>query len=81
MALKLARQISESLPEGAKRPVLIAVTGYGSEDDRARTTAAGFDLHLIKPVEPSLLVSSPSPLRGQKRNEVSAPRSARVSPK
>ncbi len=31
---------------------LIAVSGYGLEDDRRRTTEAGFDLHLIKPVDP-----------------------------
>ena len=30
---------------------LIAVTGYGQESDRARALAAGFDLHLAKPVE------------------------------
>jgi PAS domain S-box-containing protein len=34
---------------------LIAVSGYGLEDDRRRTTEAGFDLHLIKPVDPSEL--------------------------
>jgi PAS domain S-box-containing protein len=30
---------------------LVAVTGYGSEADRRRSTAAGFDAHLVKPVE------------------------------
>jgi CheY-like chemotaxis protein len=29
---------------------LIAVTGYGQANDRARTLAAGFDDHLVKPV-------------------------------
>lgn len=29
---------------------LIAVTGYGQESDRQRSRAAGFDLHLVKPV-------------------------------
>jgi CheY-like chemotaxis protein len=36
---------------------LVAVTGHGSDDDRARTKAAGFDLHLTKPVAPALLVA------------------------
>ena len=31
---------------------LIALTGYGRESDRQRTRDAGFDLHLVKPVEP-----------------------------
>jgi len=31
--------------------VLVAVTGYGQESDRARSMAAGFDFHLVKPVD------------------------------
>ncbi|HSS47554.1 MAG TPA: response regulator [Thermoanaerobaculia bacterium] len=31
---------------------LIALTCYGRESDRQRTQEAGFDLHLVKPVEP-----------------------------
>jgi CheY-like chemotaxis protein len=38
-----------------KRLVLIAVTGFGSEDDRRRTKEAGFDHHLLKPVDPNAL--------------------------
>lgn len=30
---------------------LIAVTGYGQETDRQRTSAAGFDRHLVKPID------------------------------
>jgi PAS domain S-box-containing protein len=40
---------------GAERVVLIALTGYGRDEDRARTQAAGFDLHLVKPVDPEAL--------------------------
>ncbi len=35
---------------GAK-PLIVAVTGYGQEEDRARAIEAGFDHHLVKPVE------------------------------
>ena len=35
--------------------MLIAVTGWGQADDRARATAAGFDHHCTKPVEPQQL--------------------------
>ena len=31
--------------------VLVAVTGYGHQDDRDQTLAAGFDHHLVKPVD------------------------------
>jgi CheY-like chemotaxis protein len=31
--------------------MLIAVTGYGQENDRKQTLAAGFDHHLVKPVD------------------------------
>jgi signal transduction histidine kinase/ActR/RegA family two-component response regulator len=34
---------------------LVAVTGYGQPADRARAQAAGFDKHLVKPVEPAAL--------------------------
>jgi PAS domain S-box-containing protein len=31
------------------RPVLVALTGYGQEEDRRRALEAGFDHHLVKP--------------------------------
>jgi signal transduction histidine kinase/CheY-like chemotaxis protein len=34
---------------------LLALTGYGAEEDRRRTQAARFDGHLLKPVDPDLL--------------------------
>jgi signal transduction histidine kinase/CheY-like chemotaxis protein len=36
---------------GNSRLVLVAVTGYGQETDKARTAAAGFDWHIVKPLE------------------------------
>ena len=35
--------------------VLVAITGYGQDEDRRRTSAAGFDHHLVKPVSPEQL--------------------------
>jgi CheY-like chemotaxis protein len=35
---------------------LIALTGYSQEQDRERARAAGFDGHLVKPVDPALLL-------------------------
>jgi DNA-binding response OmpR family regulator len=36
--------------------LLIALTGRGQEADRRRSTEAGFDHHLVKPVDPATLV-------------------------
>jgi CheY-like chemotaxis protein len=46
---ELAQHI-RARPETANT-VLIAVTGYGQESDRAHSLAAGFDHHLVKPVD------------------------------
>jgi len=35
--------------------VLVALTGYGREEDKAQAMAAGFDYHLVKPVNPDAL--------------------------
>ena len=35
--------------------LLIALTGYGQEEDRKRSQAAGFDYHLVKPVDTEVL--------------------------
>lgn len=41
---------------GSKRPLLVAVTGYGRAEDVRRTAEAGVDLHLVKPVHPAELL-------------------------
>lgn len=46
---EVARQLRLLPKVGGAR--VIAVTGYGSELDRARSQAAGFDFHLTKPVD------------------------------
>ena len=41
-----------------ERPLrIIAITGWGQEADRTRSREAGFDVHLVKPVDPTLLTS------------------------
>ena len=37
---------------------LIALTGYGQGEDRARSAAAGFDAHLVKPIEIEALLAA-----------------------
>jgi CheY-like chemotaxis protein len=36
--------------------VLVALSGWGQADDRQRSADAGFDLHLVKPVDPDVLM-------------------------
>jgi CheY-like chemotaxis protein len=31
--------------------LIVAMTGYGTEEDRRQTSAAGFNAHLVKPVD------------------------------
>jgi signal transduction histidine kinase len=37
--------------------LLVAVTGYGQNEDRYRSHEAGFDRHLVKPVDPEVLLA------------------------
>ena len=37
--------------------VLIAVTGWGQDEDKRKAYDAGFNQHLIKPVDPNMLES------------------------
>ena len=39
----------------AKSTLLCALTGWGQEDDKRRARSAGFDRHLVKPVDPEEL--------------------------
>jgi CheY-like chemotaxis protein len=43
-------------PVGGKRPLLVAVTGHGRDEDRRRSEEAGIDLHLVKPADPGQLL-------------------------
>jgi PAS domain S-box-containing protein len=52
---EVARRIRNT-PAGAALH-LIAVTGYGLPEDRERTRAAGYDDHLVKPIDPERLAA------------------------
>jgi signal transduction histidine kinase/ActR/RegA family two-component response regulator len=51
--VEAARRL-RGLPQG-EQTILIALTGWGQEHDLQRTRAAGFDHHLLKPIEPDSL--------------------------
>jgi len=41
---------------GGEAMTLVAVTGWGQADDRRKSQEAGFDQHLVKPVNPAVLI-------------------------
>ncbi len=43
---------------------VVALTGWGQPDNRARGDAVGFDLHLVKPIDPNELLARLRELRG-----------------
>jgi CheY-like chemotaxis protein len=42
-------------PDGQAR-VMVALTGWGQDEDRRRSHEAGFDAHLVKPADPVALL-------------------------
>lgn len=53
----LAAQLrDQQWPEG-RRPRLVALTGWGRDEDRRRSEDAGFDDHLVKPADMDLIES------------------------
>jgi signal transduction histidine kinase/ActR/RegA family two-component response regulator len=61
----LARLIREQAPEAP--PVLIAVSGWGQEEDKRKSLAAGFSLHLVKPVDYRTIQDAMRRLRQERR--------------
>jgi signal transduction histidine kinase/ActR/RegA family two-component response regulator len=51
---ELASRLRAQMGSGAPR--LVALSGYGQESDRVRSRAAGFHLHLVKPLDASTLL-------------------------
>jgi signal transduction histidine kinase/ActR/RegA family two-component response regulator len=43
--------------EWGRNMLVIALTGWGQREDRARSQAAGFDQHFVKPVDPKILLA------------------------
>ncbi|MFP5390778.1 MAG: ATP-binding protein, partial [Gammaproteobacteria bacterium] len=67
----LARQLRAAGVPGT----LVAVTGYGQEQDKARTREAGFAAHLVKPIDPQALAQL---LEQLQRDANAAPRAAEL---
>jgi DNA-binding response OmpR family regulator len=53
--------------DGGDALVVVAITGWGQVEDRKRSAEAGFDAHLVKPVDPIALLSLVDSLLRMKR--------------
>ena len=63
---ELARAIRQD--DSVEHVVLVALTGYGQQEDKARAMAAGFDYHLAKPVATETLGELVARLGGAKQD-------------
>ncbi|HET7204485.1 MAG TPA: ATP-binding protein, partial [Steroidobacteraceae bacterium] len=73
----VARQLRQA--EWSRTARLIAITGWGQEADRERTREAGFDLHLVKPVDPEVLLGIIGESRGATPADATADQSRNVN--
>ena len=65
---ELARRTKKTL--GGSSPFLIALTGYGRPQDRALALEAGFDVHLVKPLDVALVTSLFADVIAKKRERM-----------
>jgi two-component system CheB/CheR fusion protein len=65
---EVARQLASQ--DSDRRPVLVAMTGYGQDEDRRRARDAGFDHHLVKPLDLAKVRSVLASVATNKRDTV-----------
>jgi CheY-like chemotaxis protein len=61
----LIRRLRALAPAEGGRIPAVALTAYGRVEDRVRTLAAGFSMHVPKPVDPTELLAVVSSLAGR----------------
>jgi two-component system, chemotaxis family, CheB/CheR fusion protein len=61
---EVCRQLRE---QGLEKAHIVAITGYGQDEDRRRSREAGFDEHLVKPVDPDALMKRLEAVTANKR--------------
>jgi hypothetical protein len=61
----LIRRIRALIPERGGKVPAAAITAYATAEDRERALAAGFQLHLSKPVDPERLSAAIATLIGR----------------
>ena len=50
---EVARRLRQAAAD--RETLLVALTGYGQDEDQLRAQEAGFDHHLTKPVDPAVI--------------------------
>ena len=65
--LELARRVRAAGGDGI---TLVALSGYGRQEDKQNARSAGFDMHLTKPVDEKRLVEALKAMRAAKREPV-----------
>ena len=65
-------EVARRLRERHKNLCLVALSGYGQSEDRRKAVEAGFDIHLLKPVDPerlsAIIATLPPPRLGRVAN-------------
>lgn len=63
-------QVAEALRKDPSTAglIIIAMTGYGQQQDVERAQQAGFDRHMVKPVDPTMLADILAKVSGHKRS-------------
>ena len=62
----LIRKVRKMKSKRAREMPAVALTAYATVEDRARALAAGFQVHVAKPIEPEALVRSIAAAAGRK---------------
>jgi CheY-like chemotaxis protein len=66
---KLMRQIRSMTPEQGGLLAAVALTAYAGEHDQQQALAAGFQIHVPKPIEPDEFVAVVARLAGKERTD------------
>lgn len=76
---QVARRLREDFPE--RRPAIVALTGWGGAEDRRKVQEAGFDAHLLKPIDVDALQTLMASLDSKVHGPSSLLRDERKGPK
>ena len=60
--------------------MIVAVSGYGQEQDRLRSKSVGFDYHVVKPIDPMVLAGLVGSLRTSRDGARAGPAPAAPDP-